>query len=70
MGYSDEKIRRLCKEALAAGFTHFKVKVGGSPEDDARRVGVVREEIGPERFLMTDANQRWEIREAIERMTA
>ena len=70
MGYSDEKIRRLCKEALAAGFTHFKVKVGGSPQDDARRVGVVREEIGPERFLMTDANQRWEIAEAIERMTA
>jgi L-fuconate dehydratase len=70
MGYSDEKIRRLCKEALAAGFTHFKVKVGGSPQDDARRVGVVREEIGPDRFLMTDANQRWEIAEAIERMTA
>jgi len=70
MGYSDEKIRRLCKEALAAGFTHFKVKVGGSPQDDARRVGVVREEIGPELFLMTDANQRWEIAEAVERMTA
>jgi L-fuconate dehydratase len=70
MGYSDEKIRRLCKEALAAGFTHFKVKVGGSREDDARRVGVVREEIGPDRWLMTDANQRWEIAEAVERMTA
>jgi L-fuconate dehydratase len=70
MGYSDEKIRRLCKEALAAGFNHFKVKVGGSREDDARRVGIVREEIGPDRWLMTDANQRWEIAEAIERMTA
>jgi L-fuconate dehydratase len=68
MGYSDEKIRRLAKEALAQGFTHFKVKVGGSVEDDVRRVGVVREEIGPDRWLMTDANQRWEIDEAVERM--
>jgi L-fuconate dehydratase len=70
MGYSDEKIRRLCKEALAEGFEHFKVKVGANRDDDARRVGVVREEIGPDRRLMTDANQRWEIAEAIERMTA
>ena len=68
MGYSDEKIRRLAKEAIAQGFTHFKVKVGGSVEDDIRRVGVVREEIGPDRWLMTDANQRWEISEAVERM--
>jgi len=70
MGYSDEKIRRLCQQALAEGFTHFKVKVGGRPEDDARRVAIVREQIGPQRKLMTDANQRWEVAEAIERVQA
>ena len=69
-GYSDEKIRALCREALADGWTHFKVKVGGSPEDDARRVKLVRDEIGPDCRLMADANQRWDVAEAIERVTA
>src|SRR6185295_879160 len=45
MGYSDDGIRRLCREALADGWTHFKVKVGGRPDDDRRRVRLVREEI-------------------------
>lgn len=61
LGYSDEKIRRLCREALADGFTHFKLKVGADRADDARRVGIVREEIGPNRALMIDANQRWDV---------
>ena len=39
MGYSDDKVRLLCREAVADGFTHFKVKVGADPADDARRVG-------------------------------
>jgi L-fuconate dehydratase len=65
MGYSDDKVRRLCREALADGFTHFKVKVGADPADDARRVGLVREAIGPDRKLMIDANQRWDVGEAI-----
>jgi L-fuconate dehydratase len=69
-GYSDEKIRGLCRQALADGWTHFKVKVGGSAEDDARRVGLVREEIGPGCRLMIDANQRWDVAEAIERVNA
>ena len=69
-GYTDERIRTLCREALAEGWTHFKVKVGGSPADDARRVGLVREEIGPAHRLMIDANQRWEVAEAIERVRA
>jgi L-fuconate dehydratase len=69
-GYSDEKIRGLCRQALTDGWTHFKVKVGGSAEDDARRVGLVREEIGPDRRLMIDANQRWDVAEAIERVNA
>jgi L-fuconate dehydratase len=69
-GYSDERIRVLCREALAGGWTHFKVKVGGPSDDDARRVRLVREEIGPGCRLMIDANQRWEIAEAIERVRA
>jgi L-fuconate dehydratase len=67
-GYSDERIRGLCRDALAEGWTHFKVKVGGTPEDDARRVGLVRQEIGPACRLMIDANQRWEVGEAIDRV--
>src|SRR3982750_2984221 len=59
MGYSDEYIRQLCREGLADGWTHFKVKVGASPEDDARRLRVVRDEIGARHRLMIDANQRW-----------
>ena len=70
MGYTDEKVRRLCREAIAEGFTHFKVKVGADPGDDARRVGLVREEIGPSRKLMIDANQRWDVGEAIRNVQA
>lgn len=66
LGYSDEKIRRLCREGIAEGWTHFKIKVGASLEDDVRRLRVVREEIGPGRFLMIDANQRWSVPEAID----
>ena len=57
MGYSDDDVRRLCREALADGWTHFKVKVGSAPEEDARRLALVREEIGPSSKLMIDANQ-------------
>ena len=70
MGYSDEKIRHLCRQSLAEGWTHFKVKVGASAEDDAARVGLVREEIGPANKLMIDANQSWGVHEAIERVRA
>ena len=69
-GYSDEKIRALCKKALADGWTHFKVKVGGTPSDDERRVALVRAEIGRDCRLMIDANQRWDVPEAIERVKA
>ena len=68
MGYSEDGIRGLVRQALAEGWTHFKVKVGGAPEDDARRVGLVREEIGPDRTLMIDANQSWNVNEAIARV--
>jgi L-fuconate dehydratase len=69
-GYSDEEVRRLCREGLAEGWRHFKVKVGGVPEDDDRRVGLVRETIGPDCKLMIDANQRWDVDEAIKRVRA
>jgi L-fuconate dehydratase len=65
MGYSDEKLRALCREAVAAGWSHVKLKVGGEIEDDRRRARIVREEIGPDRFLMMDANQVWEVNDAI-----
>jgi L-fuconate dehydratase len=68
LGYEDGEIRRRCREAVAAGWTHFKVKVGGDPEEDIRRCTVVREEIGPDRTLMLDANQRWDVGEAIRAM--
>ena len=66
LGYDDAKIRRLCREALADGWSMFKLKVGADVEDDVRRMRIVREEIGPERRLAVDANQRWGVDEAIE----
>jgi len=68
LGYSDEKIRRLCHEGVARGWSHFKIKVGRDLEDDLRRAAVVRGEIGPDRKLMLDANQVWDVQEAIASM--
>ncbi len=68
LGYSDEQVRQLCRDALAAGWTHFKIKVGRNIEDDMRRARLIREEIGWERKLMMDANQVWEVDDAIEHM--
>ena len=68
LGYSDEKMRRLCREAKAAGFKHMKIKVGADLEDDMRRAAIIREEIGPEIHLMMDANQKWDVDEAISNM--
>ena len=69
MGYSDDGVRSSCRQALADGWTRFKVKVGGRPDDDRRRVALVRNEIGATTTLMIDANQRWDVGEAIERVT-
>jgi len=68
MGYGDEKIRRLCRKALGEGFTGFKMKVGRDLDDDVRRAALIREEIGWELDLMMDANQIWDVREAIDWM--
>jgi L-fuconate dehydratase len=65
MGYSDEKIRKLADDAMADGFTHLKLKVGGDPASDLRRARILRQAIGPERRLMLDANQVWGVDEAI-----
>lgn len=66
-GFSDERVRELCREALSQGWTRFKLKVGGDPEDDLRRGRLVRDEIGPVNKLMVDANQKWGVEEAIAR---
>jgi L-fuconate dehydratase len=65
LGYDDEKLRRRCREAIDAGFTHVKVKVGGNIEDDLRRLRIARDVLGPDRGLMLDANQVWSVPEAI-----
>lgn len=70
LGYPDEKVRRLCREALAQGWTAFKMKVGQNLEDNVRRARLMREEIGPDRLLMMDANQCWDVGEAILQMKA
>ncbi len=70
MGYPDEQVRSLCREALAAGWTRFKIKVGRDSAENVRRCRVVREEIGPDSWLMLDANQAWDVGEAIAHMRA
>lgn len=69
-GFTDEQIRKLAQQALAEGWTHFKLKVGGDPADDLRRGTLVREQIGWTNKLMVDANQKWSVGEAIERTLA
>ncbi|MDI6025338.1 L-fuconate dehydratase [Corticibacterium sp. UT-5YL-CI-8] len=66
LGYDDAKLRRLCQEAIDAGFNHVKMKVGRDLDDDIRRLTIAREVIGPDRYLMIDANQVWEVGEAID----
>jgi len=68
LGYDDDKIRGLCREGVADGWTQFKIKVGRDRADDLRRVSIVREEIGPDRILMVDANQVWDVDTAIDWM--
>lgn len=68
LGYGDEQLRRLARRGMREGWTHFKMKVGASRIDDVRRAKLLRAELGPERRLMMDANQRWSVPEAIERV--
>ena len=66
LGYSDEKLRRLCQEAVDAGYQHIKLKVGADLDEDIRRCAIAREVIGPDRTLMIDANQVWDVDQAVE----
>lgn len=68
LGYSDEKMRELCRTAISEGWSHFKMKVGGDQQDDMRRASILREEIGNDRHLMMDANQVWGVEETITKM--
>jgi len=70
LGYSDNKVRSLVRAGIAQGWTHFKMKVGRDLNDDIRRAVVIREEIGPDCKLMMDANQIWDVDQAIEWMNA
>lgn len=70
LGYSDEKLRTKCREALKDGFRHVKLKVGACLEDDLRRCRAARAELGGEVKLMVDANARWEVDQAVEWMRA
>jgi L-fuconate dehydratase len=65
LGYDDEKLARLCREALAEGFTQIKLKVGGDLDDDLRRLALAREVCGPGTLIAVDANQRWDVADAI-----
>ncbi len=65
LGYPDDKVRRLTREAVAQGLNYIKIKVGRDLADDKNRCAAVREEIGPNRNLMIDANQIWDVGQAI-----
>jgi L-fuconate dehydratase len=69
LGYSDEKLVRLSREAVDSGFGMIKLKVGGDVEDDIRRMRLAREAVGPHIKIAVDANQRWGVDEAIEWMS-
>ncbi|MFF4346084.1 L-fuconate dehydratase [Streptomyces sp. NPDC001530] len=70
LGYSDEKLARLAREAVADGFTQIKLKVGASLEDDVRRMRTARETVGDGIRIAVDANQRWDVQAAIDWMSA
>ncbi len=70
LGYSDEKLARLCREAIADGFCQIKLKVGADLDDDIRRFRIARDVCGPDFPIAIDANQRWEVAEAIEWVNA
>jgi len=65
LGYSDDKVQSLVRAGLDQGWTHFKMKVGKNLDDDLRRAKLIRNEIGWDHKLMMDANQVWDVSEAI-----
>jgi L-fuconate dehydratase len=65
LGYDDDKLRRLCREAVDAGFTQIKLKVGADLDDDIRRMRIARATCGPDIRIAIDANQRWDVDAAV-----
>ncbi|WP_116100908.1 L-fuconate dehydratase [Amycolatopsis thermalba] len=65
LGYDDDKLARLCREAVADGFGQIKLKVGADLDDDVRRLRIAREVCGPDVRIAVDANQRWDVADAI-----
>jgi L-fuconate dehydratase len=65
LGYSDEKLVRLAREAVADGFAQIKLKVGADLDDDLRRLAIARAAVGPDVAIAVDANQRWDVAEAV-----
>ncbi|MFI6643284.1 enolase C-terminal domain-like protein [Streptomyces sp. NPDC050504] len=70
LGYSDEKLVRLAKQAVADGFGQIKLKVGADLDDDVRRMRLAREAVGPDVRIAVDANQRWDVPDAVRWMSA
>ncbi len=70
LGYSDEKIVKLCKKYLSMGWKHFKVKVGLDLEADMKRLKLIRETVGEDSFIMIDANQQWDVEKSINNINA
>lgn len=66
LGYSDEALRAKCADLKQRGWSHFKIKVGRDIDDDIRRCRVLREEMGDAAHMMMDANQVWDVPQAIE----
>jgi L-fuconate dehydratase len=70
LGYDDAKLARLAREAVAAGYSMIKLKVGADLDDDVRRFALARAVVGPDIRIAVDANQRWDVAEAVSWMTA
>jgi len=70
LGYSDAKLERLAREAVADGYRQIKLKVGADLTDDVRRFALARDVVGPDIRIAVDANQRWDVAEAVAWMTA
>ena len=68
LGYSDKKLERLCLEAKNNGFEYVKLKVGKDLKNDMRRLEIARTTLGPDIKIMIDANQVWEVDQAIKWM--
>src|SRR5919199_5263185 len=65
LGYDDAKLDRLCREAVAEGFRQVKLKVGADLDDDVRRLSLARAAVGPDVRIAIDANQRWDVDQAV-----